>query len=112
MNYEHIRDEWSEYCKNLEQLNDDMHIEKTLDNAWDEPEVDMVNHPSHYTNGKVEVIEVIEDAVSSAPNPTAGMLQGQVLKYILRLWLKGNSIQDARKAQWYLERLIDKLNKQ
>ena len=70
---------------------------------------DAVNHPSHYTNGKTEVIEVIEDAVVNAPEPVVGMLQGQVLKYLLRLWLKENSLQDARKAQWYLTRLIEKL---
>ena len=97
MNYHQIRDEWSEYCKNLEQLNEDMAIESTLDNVV-EMNKDMVNHPAHYTSGSVEVIDIIEDAVSNAPNPTAGMLQGQVLKYVLRLWLKGNSRQDARKA--------------
>ena len=30
--------------------------------------------------------------------PTEGMLQGQVLKYLLRLWLKDNPLEDAKKA--------------
>lgn len=69
----------------------------------------MVNHPQHYTAGNVEVIDIIEDAVSSAPDIVLGGLQWQVLKYLLRMWLKENPKQDAEKAQWYLTRLIDKL---
>ena len=71
---------------------------------------DMVNHPKHYTSGRFEAIEVIEDAITGAPTVKAGFLLGQVLKYCLRLWGKGNAIQDARKARWYLDRLIDTLS--
>lgn len=71
---------------------------------------DRVNSPSHYTSGKKEVIDVIEDAIKTAPSNVEGMLQGQVLKYLLRMWLKDNPIEDARKAQWYLNRLIDKMH--
>jgi len=39
------------------------------------------------------------------------MLQGNVLKYLLRLWVKENPLQDAKKARWYLDRLIDNLEK-
>ena len=70
---------------------------------------DRVNSPSHYTSGKQEVIDVIEDAIKTAPSNVEGMLQGQVLKYLLRMWLKDNPIEDARKAQWYLNRLVDKM---
>ena len=76
--------------------------------AWD-CKSDEVNHPSHYTGGNTEAIDVIEDAIKNADNPVEGMLQGQALKYLLRMWLKGNCIQDARKAQWYLNRLVEKL---
>ena len=72
--------------------------------------VDRVNHPSHYTSGGQEAIDTIEDAMNSAPSVQAGFLQGQVLKYLLRLWLKDNPLEDAKKAQWYLKRLIDKLS--
>ena len=71
---------------------------------------DRVEHPSHYTRGRTEVIDVIEDAVMDAPNNTAAVLQSQVIKYILRMWNKDNPYEDARKAKWYLERLIDKLS--
>ena len=70
---------------------------------------DGVNHPSHYTSGKVEVIDIIEDAVKDAPDTVVSGLQWQVLKYMLRMWLKDNPKKDAQKAQWYLNRLIDKL---
>ena len=48
---------------------------------------DMVNSPAHYTQGR-SYYEVIEDSISTAPTPMLGFLQGQVLKYMLRLWLK------------------------
>ena len=67
---------------------------------------DRVNHPSHYTRGKQEVIDIIEDAIKDAPTVSMGLLQGQALKYILRLWLKDDSLEDAQKARWYLNRLI------
>ena len=70
---------------------------------------DMVNSPSHYTSGRTEAIDVIEDAVKEAPNPMSGFLQGQVLKYMLRLWHKIDALEDAEKARWYLNKLIDSL---
>ena len=73
---------------------------------------DRVNSPSHYTNGKVEAIEVIEDAIQGASSINAGMLQAQVLKYLLRLWYKDDPAEDAKKAQWYLNRLVTKLEEE
>ena len=35
---------------------------------------DSVNSPSHYTRGKVEAIQVIEDAIQDAPSPQDGLL--------------------------------------
>ena len=70
---------------------------------------DRVNSPSHYTRGKQEVIDTIEESIQDAPTPIQGMLQAQVLKYMLRVWLKDNPLEDLKKAQWYLTRLIDKL---
>ena len=70
---------------------------------------DRVNSPSHYTAGSQEVIDIIEEAIQHAPSTVEGMLQAQVLKYVLRLWLKDNPAEDAKKAQWYLKRLIAKM---
>lgn len=71
---------------------------------------DMVDKPAHYTQGKAEAIDVIEDAIKDAPSTNTAFNQGQVLKYLLRLWHKGDSAQDARKARWYLNRLIEQLD--
>ena len=70
---------------------------------------DNVDHPFHYTQGNTEAIDVIEDAIAEAPGPKAGFLQAQVLKYMLRLWHKVDAKEDAEKARWYLNRLIDSL---
>lgn len=70
---------------------------------------DPVNRPAHYTSGRYEAIEVIEDAVYPAPDAITAGCHWQALKYLLRLWFKGEPLQDARKARWYLDRLISKL---
>ena len=71
--------------------------------------MNQVNHPPHYTYGKTEVIDVIESAVISAPNPICAGLHWNTLKYLLRLWHKECSLTDALKARWYLDRLIQKI---
>ena len=71
---------------------------------------DNVNHPAHYTQGTQEAIDIIEEAIAEAPGAKAGFLQAQVLKYMLRLWHKIDAKEDAEKARWYLNRLIDSLN--
>lgn len=87
-------------------------FQDTCEEVYDveETTTDMVNHPAHYTRGSVEVIDIIEDAIADAPSVKAGMLQAQVLKYLLRMWLKKNAKQDAEKAKWYLTRLINTLD--
>jgi len=71
---------------------------------------DKVNSPAHYTRGTQEAIDIIEEAIQDAPDVKSGMLQAQALKYLLRLWLKDDPKQDAEKARWYLNRLIDSLS--
>jgi hypothetical protein len=72
---------------------------------------DLVNHPPHYTSGRVETIDFIEDCVQQAPDAVVGGLQWQVLKYMSRLWLKDSPTLDAGKARFYLDRLISTLEK-
>ena len=71
---------------------------------------DLINSPSHYTKGRVEAIDIIEDVVAGAPEPVAGYLVGQTLKYLLRAWHKEDASQDLQKASWYLSRAILRLN--
>jgi hypothetical protein len=71
---------------------------------------DSVNHPSHYTQGKIECIDAIESALGFYGFRC--FLQGQVIKYNWRLGLKGeDAIEDARKAQWYQDKLVSHLTK-
>jgi hypothetical protein len=60
---------------------------------------DPVNHPAHYTTGGIETIDFIEAK-------KLGYNLGNVVKYITRSGLKGNQLEDLRKAQWYLSREI------
>lgn len=64
--------------------------------------MDNVNHPSHYTDGNIEVIDYIEDK-------QLGFHLGNVVKYISRAGKKGDTLEDLKKAQWYLNRYIKKL---
>ena len=72
---------------------------------------DMVNHPSHYTSGGVECIDAITSALSSYEDSVDSWLVGQVIKYLWRAPLKGKYEEDIKKAQFYLNRLVDKINK-
>ena len=65
----------------------------------------MVNHPSHYKakNG-MEVIDVIEAFTANLKGYEA-IYTGKVIKYICR-WKEKNGLEDLKKAQWYLNRLI------
>ena len=67
--------------------------------------LDMVNHPSHYKakNG-MEVIDVIEAFTANLKGYEA-IYTGKVIKYICR-WKEKNGLEDLKKAQWYLNRLI------
>jgi len=76
----------------------------TLDLEWGE---DVVNKPSHYNSGGVECIEAIE--ASMEPEAFQGYLKGNTLKYIWRMSYKGKALEDCKKAQWYLNKLISTL---
>lgn len=64
-----------------------------------------VDHPSHYTAGKVEVIDYIEQVAANYYSVEAPLV-GNVIKYVSRAPLKGKKLEDLKKAQWYLNRLI------
>jgi|TARA_Y100000310_G_scaffold342450_1_gene445764 hypothetical protein len=61
--------------------------------------VDLVNQPPHYTKGKIEVIDFIEDQ-------KFGYHLGNAIKYICRSFYKGKEIEDLEKAMWYIKRRI------
>ena len=63
-----------------------------------------VNHPSHYNAGNIEVIDAIEDW-------GLDFNAGNVVKYVARHQHKANAIEDLKKARWYLDRIIERLEK-
>jgi hypothetical protein len=67
---------------------------------------DNVNHPSHYTDGKIEVIDFIEDK-------KLDFHLGNAVKYISRAGKKNpeKTVEDLQKAVWYINRKIETLKK-
>ena len=68
---------------------------------------DMVNHPSHYTDGSIEVIDFIEDK-------KLNYHRGNALKYLCRAGKKdpAKEVEDLQKAIWYINREIQRLEAQ
>lgn len=66
--------------------------------------LDVVNHPSHYTQGGIECIEAIKASMSK--EAFEGYLKGNAIKYLWRYRLKGKAQEDLQKADWYLKRLL------
>ena len=64
---------------------------------------DQVNHPPHYTDGEIECIEAIE--AQQTLEEFRGYLKGNIAKYLWRERHKGET-ESLKKAQWYLDRLI------
>ncbi|UBH21895.1 DUF3310 domain-containing protein [Macrococcus armenti] len=77
--------------------------------AFKESQKDNVNHPDHYTTGKTEVIDILEDLASRYDNPVDAYLVATAAKYLFRSPFKGAQEQDIRKAVWYLTRLADNI---
>jgi hypothetical protein len=79
--------------KELDKAHDTNKLEKAIK--------DNVNSPSHYTDGKIEVIDYIEDK-------KLGFCLGNAIKYISRAGKKDKTkeSEDIKKAIWYLKRHI------
>lgn len=62
---------------------------------------DMVNHPPHYTShpSGVECIQVVEHM---------GFNIGNAIKYLWRADEKGQTMEDLKKAEWYVKREIER----
>ena len=69
---------------------------------------DNVDHPKHYTKGSIECIDAIESATADLRGIEA-VCTAQVLKYIWR-WKWKNGVEDLKKARWYLDKLIGRLD--
>lgn len=67
-------------------------------------EIDFVNHPPHYTKGKIETIDKIKDSMT--PEEFRGFCKGNAFKYLDREGSKGGD-EDIKKAAWYLNKAVE-----
>jgi hypothetical protein len=86
--------------KKFEELGTDE--EKLLDTFYADRS-DMVNSPPHYNQAGIECIDAIKAATSDGHEY---YLQGNIIKYLWRYRYK-NGVEDLKKAQWYLGKLIE-----
>lgn len=63
-----------------------------------------IDHPGYYNIGKIEVIDFIEDQ-------GLNFNEGNVIKYVCRAGFKDDALTDLRKAEWYLQREIQRIEK-
>ena len=67
--------------------------------------MDSVNHPPHYADKKIEVIDYIRDTLTA--EGFVDYCIGNVIKYVSR-WRKKGGVEDLKKAQVYLGWAIEK----
>ena len=72
--------------------------------AWGN--VDMVNNPPHYNQTGIECIHAISAATGDG---FKHYLQGNIMKYLWRFDYKDKPLEDLKKAQWYLDKLIEEV---
>lgn len=89
-----------------------MSISDALPEEWDQVRKDRytdnrssdpVNKPDHYRVGEVEAIDYIAQQLGMG---VKDYLLGNVHKYLHRHRFKGSTVEDLKKTQWYLSRLI------
>ncbi|WBU87822.1 hypothetical protein BtpYZU01_37 [Brochothrix phage BtpYZU01] len=71
-------------------------------------QTDTVNSPSHYNQTKIEAIDIIEDVTAGYQSNVKYHI-GNAIKYLIRAPFKNNTVEDLKKAVWYIQRAIDKL---
>jgi hypothetical protein len=89
-----------EYIKDMRHM-DYMRMMAEKETAMNDD--DMVNHPKHYNESGIECIDALQAMLGKGFNE---YLQGNIAKYLWRYKYK-NGIEDLKKAQWYLNKLIE-----
>jgi len=68
---------------------------------------DLINSPEHYVTGNFECIDIIE-CVTADLSGTEAVCTANCIKYLWR-WKRKGGVESLKKARWYLDRLINKL---
>jgi len=79
---------------------------KAISKKYNEKQ-DVVNKPAHYNQGGIECIEYIQQVTGDG---FAAYCQGNVTKYLHR-WQYKNGLEDLKKAQWYLNKMVEAVDK-
>ena len=85
-------------------------IEERNNKHTDVSTTDKVNSPSHYNNGSIEVIDMIEVIVQGY-EPFEAYLVGNAIKYLARANFKGDKQTDLEKTQWHIDKLLKEQTK-
>lgn len=98
--------QWHRVCGKIHPLNTECPVNERG------PEREMVDHPAHYggADNPYEHIKVME--ASLTPEEFRGAMVFQITKYLHRAGKKDDMAQDIKKAAWYLNRLVQYLDKQ
>lgn len=70
---------------------------------FEDTDNDAIN-PNHYKSGNMECIDALAETLGS--EGIKAFCKGNVIKYLWR-YEKKNGVEDLRKAQWYLNKLIE-----
>jgi hypothetical protein len=70
---------------------------------------DSVQRPAHYTSGDIECADAVTAALHGEQDATVAWCRGNAIKYLWRSGKKDDAVQDLRKAIWYIERAIQRL---
>lgn len=104
LSYFEPKDEYANCIISCKECNKDFTNEDYGFKEISNDEIDMVNHPRHYSDHGIEPIDYIE-------SHNLNFNLGNVIKYVSRAPYKEAELEDLQKAKWYLEREINKHDK-
>lgn len=91
-----------------EHLSED--VNALIEDMVDDEMYDPIDKPKHYNSGSIETIDYIVDVLGEYD--AINYCHGNVLKYTgTRLWAKGDPISNCKKSIWYLNKMIDLMQK-
>lgn len=70
--------------------------------------LEAINHPSHYGQADIECIDALEAATINKTGIEA-VCVANIIKYLWRYEAKGKPLEDVKKARWYLNKLIERM---
>ena len=75
----------------------------------DDPKIDNVNNPAHYNTANLECIDAMESmSIGANMHPHEAYCWQNSFKYLWR-WPYKNGLEDLKKARWYIDRLISRM---